>query len=872
MRGLLRYIFYVALLCTQVLHADNLAQKRVLFIASYHPAYPTFLKQQRGLHDIFDDLDIYFDTEYMDSKRFGGKVYEKLFLQTLSKKLDVLPPYDLVLAGDDNALRFVRKYRETLFPDQPVVFFGLNDVDQVSQLSREKGITGIAEDISLGDTLELIRELHPRVSEVIAITDPTASGQLDWERLKSAATQIEGIRVTKYDLSLMTFAELYARLELLDDSQAVLLLSGYRDRTGHVLEFQQLLSMLQKHLSRPLYQLWCHGIGEGVVGGKVVSHYEQAKQAALITVEILNGTSADDLPIEMYSPSRYVFDSIELSRFGVDRSHLPAGSILLNDIDFETKRQREKMRHALLVIVVLSVAAVLLGVSTYRHWFMLAQVSRHKAALDQAKDGVLICSKKGVVEYCNRAWAKMHGYEPEELRKVHASIFYDPEFYTQTVVPLRERVLKQGQGVAMLEHLRKDGSSFFSRVSISVVQEKAKFPKKVVSIIQDITEELKLQEQLSQRQKMESVGLLAGGLAHDFNNLLTPIMGYAELLGERHEDDPKSVRHACHILTAAERAKGLVLQLLAFSRKQAFAIEAVDMLAVVKEMEPILASLMPEGIELQEKLADVPCFITGDRHHLERVIMNLVVNACDATPGKGDILISVAPVTFDEEQVFYHVTLEPGDYVCLSVSDQGCGIDKQALDHLFEPFFTTKSVGHGSGLGLAVVEGIVKQHGGAIDVVSKPGEGAEFRLYFKRKKRVDETRNLEMIRQSKREKLLVVVEDNASVLDVIVSCLQEEGYTVKGFVGPESALEWVRHSVKPVTMLLTDVITSTLDGPELFNQMSEIFPDLKALFISHYSASVLDGMLSVDSYFDILSKPVDPDQLLAKVRAILEEG
>lgn len=872
MRRLCVFLFAVIFLFLSIAGATTVKKKRVLFIASYHPAFPTFFEQQRGLHDVLDAEGVYFDTEFMDSKRFPLEVIRPRFLRQLREKLHDVPPYDLILTGDDNAFDFVRQYRKELFPDIPVVFFGLNNVELAQAQNNELGFTGVVEAVSIRETLELISQLHPEVSEVVTITDATTSGQSDLIHLESVAGEIKGLRIRNYELSKLTYEELFARLAQLNEDQAVLLLSGYYDCAGERKDFYELMKGINACLARPLYHLWYHGIGTGVLGGKVVSHYKQSSQAARMAVQVLTGTSVDVLPVQMRSPNQYVFDFDKLQAFEIDQRLLPQGAVVLNDVDRMAAEHRARLRYAVGALVVLGCMAIGFAISAYRYWFMLAQISQYKAAWDQTRDGVVIVSKKGIVEYCNRAWAQMHGYDPLELKKAHLSTFYEPVYYEHTVLPLKERVLRTGEGTASLEHRCKDGSAFFGGLSMTLVQARARFPKKMVAILRDVTEERSLQEQLSQRQKMESIGLLAGGLAHDLNNLLTPIMGYAELLGEEHREDGKSLIHARHILQSAERAKGLLSQLLAFSRKQALVVKVVDLVELTESMAPMLRALMPEAVSVSLRLDRAPCCVLGDRHRLERVLLNLVVNARDVMSSGGDIRIVVERVRLTKPTDFYNGALAPDEYVCLSVSDQGAGIHERDFPRLFEPFFTTKPVGKGSGLGLAVVDGIVRQHGGAIDVISEHGQGTEFKIYFKGRTSADEVSSLTEGNCRKEDPFLLVVADNAAEVDDLVSVLKSGGYAVKGFMCPKAALKWGRHIGQPVSLLLTDVIAPTLNGPDLFDQMRELHPDLKVLFFSEYSATVLSGVLHLENDFEIMRKSPRGDYLLEKVRSVLDAG
>jgi PAS domain S-box-containing protein len=378
------------------------------------------------------------------------------------------------------------------------------------------------------------------------------------------------------------------------------------------------------------------------------------------------------------------------------------------------------------------------------------------------------------------------------------------------------------------------------------------------------------EEKLRQAQKMEAVGRLAGGVAHDFNNLLTVILGYGNMvLGQLDENDPAR-EYVEEMTRAGERAASLTRQLLAFSRKQILAPRVLDLNSVVTEMHRLLERLIGENIHLSTILAPDLSPVRADPGQLEQVIMNLAVNARDAMPGGGKLLLETANVELDAAHARLFPEVRPGAYVMVAISDTGCGISEEVRPHLFEPFFTTKGPGMGTGLGLATVYGIVKQSEGHITVDSAPGQGTIFRIYLpvaaEEKAAAKPRTGLPLKRGSER---LLLVEDEEPVRRIARTALAANGYRVYEAADGEQALEVCRQLGGRIDLLITDVIMPGMNGRELADTLAEQYPALRVLFVSGYTdTAALPEGVGEDNAF--LQKPFTPSSLAKKVRQLLD--
>ena len=394
------------------------------------------------------------------------------------------------------------------------------------------------------------------------------------------------------------------------------------------------------------------------------------------------------------------------------------------------------------------------------------------------------------------------------------------------------------------------------------------FGKDVTERKQAEAQREKLWSQLAQAQKMESVGRLAGGVAHDFNNLLTVINGYSQLALTRLKDGAPLRGQIAEIRKAGERAAALTRQLLAFSRKQVMQPRALNLNLIVGEMQSMLRRMVGEDVEVTFAFSAEHPILRADPHQLEQVIMNLAVNARDAMPSGGRLRIETALV--DEASVALNPEMRPGRYVMLAVSDTGVGMDQATLQRIYEPFFTTKEAGHGTGLGLSMVQGIVVQSGGYIHVSSEPGHGATFKIYLPVLTGVTIDPDQPVgVPELQGTETILVVEDQAEVCDYAVAVLKEYGYRVIQAANAGDALLACEREPARIHLLLTDVVMPRTSGRELVARLATARPGMKTLFMSGYTDEVIaqHGVLDEGTHF--IQKPFSPEELAGKVRAVL---
>jgi PAS domain S-box-containing protein len=421
---------------------------------------------------------------------------------------------------------------------------------------------------------------------------------------------------------------------------------------------------------------------------------------------------------------------------------------------------------------------------------------------------------------------------------------------------------------------RKDGQIIWVSDTAVVVPGSDEHPL-MEGIIVDITERKALENQLQQARRMEAVGRLAGGIAHDFNNLLTIIKGYVELATNRKGAQPELRSDLQHIGDASERASTLVRQLLAFSRKQVLKPKVLDLNSIVLNLDKLLRRLLAEVIDMKTMVGKDVGAVKADPSQIEQVIMNLVVNARDAMPNGGRLLVETANVELDAAYAQDHATVRPGRYVMLAVTDTGIGMDADTVAHIFEPFYTTKGSGSGTGLGLSTVYGIVKQSGGYIWVYSEPGKGTTFKVYLPRvDDRVEISSTIEAPSAAARngKETILLVEDEPGVRELTNMVLSRRGYSVLEALNPQDAERLAENHGSEIHLLLTDVVMPGISGRELAKKLTARHPNLRVLYMSGYTYNVIAEDGTLEDGLSFLQKPFTPQILAQKVRETLDRA
>jgi signal transduction histidine kinase len=611
----------------------------------------------------------------------------------------------------------------------------------------------------------------------------------------------------------------------------------------------------------------------------MVSGTDQGRVAGELALRILQGEPVDSIPVVMESPNRYLFDYAQMARFNLKPSDLPSGSTIMNEPPSFYAINKLAVWAVLCVFASLSILIIALMVNISKRKkaedAFHASKQNYHTLVNNLRVGVYRSSGDlwhGSYLQANPAMLSIFGFDSvDEFASVPAASLYQNPQERQVFL---DEVLAKGyvkdREIAMKT---KIGQPIIVSCTTTVQYDDKDGIKWLDGVMEDVTQQKNLEDQLRQAQKMEAIGTLAGGVAHDFNNILTALMGYTDIIRKMTPETDPRWQHLRHIYTSAGKAASLVKGLLAFSRKQVLSPKPLDLNHIVIDIESLLKRILGEDVELTTHLADEPLTIFADSNQMEQVLMNLATNARDAMPSGGMISIATERIDISPENLAAFELSKPGTYALLSVSDTGDGMDAVTQQKIFEPFFTTKEVGKGTGLGLSMIYGTIKQHRGEIKVYSELGKGTVFKIYLPLHtdnvdKSIPAQHEARPVRGGK--ETVLVAEDNAEVRGLITNALSAHGYSVLQAIDGEDALLQFNEHATNVDLVIIDVIMPKLNGRETVQKMLAQKPGLQVLYMSGYTADVIHTKGIIDRDVDFISKPLSSALLLRKVRELLD--
>ncbi|MCK5035997.1 MAG: response regulator [Candidatus Sabulitectum sp.] len=500
------------------------------------------------------------------------------------------------------------------------------------------------------------------------------------------------------------------------------------------------------------------------------------------------------------------------------------------------------------------------------------ELERLMLAIKQAAEVIIITDVAGLIQYVNPIFEKVSGYTCKEATGQNPRILKSNEQSDDFYKKMWEILTSGKTWTGRLVNRKKDGTLYTEEASIAPVFNASGSIVNYVAVKRDITREIRLQEQSRQMQKMESVGRLAGGIAHDYNNMLGVILGYVEISIDGMDSSHPLYANLEEIRKAAERSVGVTSQLLAFARKQPFTREILDLNETMAEMLNMLNRLIGENIEIVWKPENDLWRIKVDPSQIDQILANLCINARDAIDGTGRITIETKNVQVSQSYCIDNAAFIPGEYVLLTVSDNGSGMSKETINNIFEPFFTTKDVGKGTGMGLATVYGIVKQNKGFINVYSEPGLGTSFTVYLPRYDGAikDHRKNIDPAYEDTRgQETILLVEDEPALLTIIKIMLERSGYTVLAASSPVEAICLFENGTPRIDLLITDLILPGMNGKELADKLLTVSPRSRCLFMSGYTSGAISHGGILDEGIHFIQKPFALQDLTTMVRKVL---
>ncbi|BCS94999.1 hypothetical protein DSLASN_06310 [Desulfoluna limicola] len=859
--------------------------KRVLVLNSFHEGYHWTDRIMQGVKSVFDEKEnVELVITYMDAKRCSDKEYLELLHQKFAYKYR-FATFDAIISTDDPALNFLLEHREELFPRVPVIFCGLNDFTP-SRIKGHDDITGVYENYGVGETINLMLKLHPGARKITVISDATLAGR-DLRHHVAEEAPYFSSRVDIDYLDNLSLQELIARLGDLPKESLVLWAMYLRTPEGSYISSEESLRIVTEASGLPTYCIW-DVVGQGVVGGKVTSPHYQGRTAAEMAAKVLRGDRVQDLDISG-SPLAYIFDFNALKRHNIKHSALPPSSTIIN----QPFCLYEKLKIALWVVLLFAtllmavIASLIFTLQKNRKAEAAVQESEERFRLMSLRTGQMIYDydiPSGQITWAG-AIEEITGYTPEEFKDINhdqwKAMIHDDD--RERILGLTAHAMAKGASSTSGEYLfrRKDESFTCVKANGAFLKDKHGRSCRMLGSIKDITdlkqaqqERRNLQKQLIHLQKMESIGHLAGGIAHDFRNILVPIIGMAELLLQDLPAGSLQHNNAREILNAGTRGSDLVKQILAFSRETDHEMKPLQMQEILREVLKLGRSTIPASIEITEDIQASCSPVSADPTQIHQVALNLITNAYHAVElTSGKIHVQLKEISWDASGLSDNA-LEPGRYALLSISDTGCGIPPECLNKIFDPYFTTKSKnGKGSGLGLSVVHGIVKNHKGDIKVYSDTGKGTTFHIYLpiaKKPVQTDFRGNLKTIPIG--DEHILVIDDDDIIVEVVTQVLERLGYRVTACTSNIGVVEAFQINPSGFDLVLTDLNMPNMTGVQLARELMAIRPNIPIIIWSGTNETINEEEATYAGVKRLLTKPVGMPDLANTVREVLDEA
>jgi len=874
----LKYSFFVFCFVLLLPLAGNAekVKKNVLYLNSYHHGYRWSDSIHDGIRSVLNESEYKIDlqVEYMDAKKFNYEDVTGMLLRLYKEKFDG-ERFDVVLVSDNDAFTFARQYRETLFPGVPLVFCGVNDIKD--DALAQGNITGVVENFDFLLTLDVAFKLHPDKRRMVVVGDESTAGLAIKQQVEDAVHLYRDRLEVEY-WTRMSLGAVLDRVELLPPDTFLFFIPYYQPLGGKFYTAEEVMEAIYAHSNVPIYTAWEFLLGHGAVGGRLLSGFQHGQAAASMVLQILGGKSANGIPVYREPTGQYAFDYNVMKRLGIDEDLLPEGSTIINAPKAFYELSKELFWTIMISFALLLVVMVFLVVAMIERRKVERKIKDQLAFQEILMDTVpqLVSWKDVNGRYlgANRAFIEFFGV-PEStgvIAKTTMELTSDSDYGKWATDA--DMVVINGQ--APLRKVRRKlvdskGNQAWIEVNKVPVRDQSGRIVGVLSTVDNVTTERNLEKQLLQSQKMEAIGTLAGGIAHDFNNILTSIINSTELAAGDVELDTVTHKDLQRVLKAARRGGWVVKQILAFSRPSKEGFRATDVGAVVTEVLGLVEASMPGSIDVRAHVeANLAC-VHADPTQIHQVIMNLCTNAFQALRETGGMIeVRVGAALLNEEDAGM-LNLEPGEYVRIAVADDGPGIPQDIVDKIFDPFFTTKDKTEGTGLGLAVVHGIVKGHRGGIQVLGRPGGGTVFEIFLPKGAEAGAVCSPSDGVEHPAGGSILFVEDDEDQLHTTPRLLKAMGYSVTAVGEPAKAALMVENMPHDFDLIISDYDMPGMSGTELAKRVAEAAPSLPVILVSGREDAA-SAALPLPNIKRVVIKPYDKNDLTAAIGSVLKEG
>jgi two-component system, cell cycle sensor histidine kinase and response regulator CckA len=874
----IRYFFLLSLLIlllTPGISCGEGVKKTVLYLNSYHHGYRWSDSEHDGIRSTLNSSPYKIDlqVEYLDAKRYNTESVIQALLEVFQKKF-INEHFDVVIVSDDDAFNFALRFRPTLFPGVPIVFCGVNDLRE-KQL-EEGNLTGVIESFDLMGTIDVVLKLHPEKRRMVVVGDESTAGLAIKKQIEFLVPRYQDRLRVDYWVQI-ALSDAQSRVQKLPEDTFLFFIPYYQTIDNRTYTAEEVMNALYTHSSVPLYTSWEFLLGHGAVGGSMLSGYKHGQTAAEMALRILDGTPADSISVLREPTGAYRFDYEVMRRLKIPEKLLPKDSTLINAPKAFYELPKELFWTIIISLLLLLVTLIFLVTTMLGRRRVERKIKDQLTFQETLMDTnpQLVSWKNHDFKYlgANRAFANFFGLsDPSDvISKSTRDVIHDQE-YVQWSMSADVAVVNNREAFRKVRKKLTDHTGNMAWIEVNKVPLRDQSGKIVgiLSTAENITRELDLEKQLLQSQKMEAIGTLAGGIAHDFNNILTSIINSTELAIGDINPDTQTAKDLERVLKAARRGGRVVKQILAFSKPSQEGFRPTDLTTVVTEVIGLMEVSLPGNIVMHSHISPNIGCILADPTQIYQAVMNLCTNAFHALRERGGSLqIRLEELSLTEEEA-KSLNLEAGDYIQLTVADDGPGIAPSIIDKIFDPFFSTKDKTEGTGLGLAVVHGIVKAHQGGLRVDSEEGQGTAFQLFFPKISMEDNLPEQKKVFFGNRGGTILFVEDDEDQLHTTPRILENVGYSVTAVGLPQEALDLVTADPDRFELLITDYDMPTMNGIELIQRIHAINPRLPSILISGREDAV-KAAHAIPSIRRLFIKPYDTIDLTFTINTILEE-
>lgn len=864
------FILMVLHLCLPSVSVANQEKKNVLYLNSYHDGYKWSDGLLEGVRAVLNSSRYKVDLqiEYMDAKKFSYEVITKNLLSLYKEKF-AAEQFDIVILSDNDALNFVNRHRDQLFPGVPVVFCGINDLMESDTAAGN--ITGVVEVYDFIATLDVAKKLHPKRDRVIILIDESSAGSAIRRQAEKIIAMVDtGLKVEFWiQLSL---EEAQQRVSHLPDNTFLFIAPYYQTIDGRFYTSEEVSEAIYRHSKVPIYTGWEFMVGYGAVGGRVLSGVEHGKMAGEMALQILQGKKADDIPIAREPSGIFLFDYKVMEKLGLNRGLLPENSKLINAPQAIYAISKELFWTIMISFILLLLALIsMLGAMLERRKAELKiidQLAFQETLMDTIPQLVSWKDLEGKYLGANRAFVDFFGIQGTQqvVGKTTGQLIGDKS-YSDWSISADAAVVYSKKAFRKIRRkvTGEDDREAWIEVNKVPLQGQGGKIVGVLSTAENITKEQNLEKQLLQSQKMEAIGTLAGGIAHDFNNILTSIINSTELAIGDLTPGSQTEADLNRVLKAARRGGRVVQQILSFSRPSREGFRPTDMGSVVLEVVHLMEASMPANITVTSNVdPQNKYFVHADPTQMHQAILNLCTNAYHALrKGGGNIDIQLSR-SHPEDAKISLIPDVSGNLVKLSVTDNGPGIKPEIVDKIFDPFFSTKSKSEGTGLGLAVVHGIVKSHQGTIRVFCGDNGGSTFEILLPETEAGEDIVSSSLGSGFETGGHILFVEDDEDQLQTTPRLLEEMGFAVTALREPAAALHLASSVSFSFDIMITDFDMPGMSGAELAGRL----PGLPVILISGRD----DARIAAKEYANIVKvviKPYDKRDLMEAIREVM---